>query len=454
MESLPDKKVFSYLLKGPTEFNNVQRVIDFSLLTEAAHYDFKPLARIIKAYHNQYRTPPPYNLLRDNLIEDYDTLQMLDYVEEEDCKEAEVKFYVDLMRRRYNGFLARKLAEATAEDGEEFDHEEYNSELGKIQSKIERLYKNAVFTEGNVKESVDERLGRYLYTEENPDEITGVFLGYKDLDHYCWGIKDSELLVISGASSSGKSLLMMNIAINAWLGSNNPLDPEAPIIDDGKNILFFSLEMSKPQLEQRLDSNLANIVTNHLTRGKLELSEKERYFRVLDFCRKYEKQFYICDMPRGSKTLDIEARYDAISSEFTPELVCVDYLGIMKPNVSRNSDWLDVGYTAEDLHEFCRAKNIPVVTAAQRKSKDKKSKKQYNDLEELGRSKMIGDNANIVFLIENREDEHLMDDMIVHVVKNRSGAKGKVTLLKNFETARVESLPDDWAGDTGDENII
>lgn len=452
MASIADRKVFSYLLKGPKEFNDVQRIIDFNLLVEASSVDFKPLAKIIKDYHNQYRSPPTYELLKDNLVEDLDTLELINWIEDEKCSESEVKFYVDQIRQKYNKYLAKKLTEITEDN--EFDIKDYNEELKKIQSKVERLYKNAVFAEGEIKESVDERMGRYLYTQENKDEISGVFLGYKELDEYCWGLKDSELLVISGASSSGKSLLMMNIAINAWLGSNNPLEPDAPIIDDGKDIIFFSLEMSKAQLEQRIDSHLANIVTNNLTRGKLTYDEFERYNKVLKFCSKYNKKFYISDMPRGSRMLDIEARYDSICSEFKPQLVCVDYLGIMKPNTSRNSDWLDVGYTAEDMHEFCRAKNIPVITAAQRKAKDKKAKKAFNDIEELGRSKMIGDNANIVFLIEDRDEEFLRDDMVIHIGKNRSGAKGKVTLLKNFETARIENLPNDWVGDAGDENAI
>jgi len=452
MENLADRKVFAYLLRGPAEFNAVQRIIDYALLTEAAAPDFKPLAQIIKAYHNQYRTPPPYTILEDNLVEDFETLQLLAWVKEEVCDESEVKFYVDKMRSRYNGYLARVLGQSAPEDIENFDVEEYNTSLGRIQAKIERLHKNAIFSEGDVASSVEERMGRYQYTEDNPDQISGVFLGYKELDHLTWGIKKSELMVISGASSSGKSMLMMNIAINAWLGSNDPLNPDAEIIDDGKDIIFFSMEMSKSQLEDRIDSNLAGIITNNITRGRMSASEKDKFKRVLQFCEKYEKRFYICDMPRGSKTIDVEARFDAISSEFTPDLVCVDYLGIMKPNVSRNSDWLDIGYTAEDLHEFCRAKNIPVITAAQRKTKDRKAKKQYNGLEDLGRSKMIGDNANIVFLIEDRDEESLKDDMIIHVVKNRSGAKGKATLLKDFETGRVQTLPDNWVGDVGDEN--
>jgi len=452
--SLADQKVFSYLLKGPEEFNAVQRVVDYGLLTEAAAPEYKSLANIIKVYHNQYRTPPPYSILRDNLIEDIDTLHSLSYVEEEVCDESEVKFYIDKMRKRYNGYLAGVIADSAPNDIEDFDVEEYNKGLARIQSKIERLHKSAVFSEGSISNSVAERLGRYEYIEANPNRISGVFLGYKDLDHLTWGIKKSEMMVISGASSSGKSMLMMNIAINAWLGSNDPLNPDAPIVDDGKNVIFFSLEMSKEQLEDRIDSNLAGIVTNNITRGKLGKYEKDKFRKVLEFCKKYKKKFYICDMPRGSKTIDIEARYDAITSEFTPDLVCVDYLGIMKPNVSRNQDWLDVGYTAEDLAEFCRTKSIPVITAAQRKAKDKKAKKQHNDIEELGRSKMIGDNANIIFLIENRDEEHLLDDMVIHVVKNRSGAKGKATLLKDFETGRIMTPPDDWIGDTGEENFV
>lgn len=451
MENLADIKVFSFLLQGPAQFNAVQRIIDFSLLVDACHFDFKDLANAIKEYQEKYRTPPTYDILRESIIQDYEILELLAIIEEETCSEQEIGFYIDQVRQRYNAYLAKTLAKSVPDDLSQFDKEEFNSTISRMQSKIERLYKSAVFSEGDVSKSVDDRYGRYEYVEKHPDEIAGVLSGYRELDEYTWGIKNSELLVISGASSSGKSLLMMNIAMNAWLGSNQPLE-HGPIINDGKNVLFFSLEMSKEQLEQRLDANIGNFPINSVTRGKLTEEEKIRYKKVLEFCRNYDKKFYICDMPRGSRVIDIEARFDSICAEFKPDLVCVDYLGIMKPNVNRNQDWLDVGYTAEDLHEFCRAKNMPVITAAQRKAKDKKAKKQHNDLEELGRSKMIGDNANIVFLIEDRDEEYLREDMIVHISKNRNGAKGKVTLLKDFEKAKIINPPDNWAGVAGDEN--
>lgn len=447
----PDLKVFSYLLLGSKEFNDVNRYIEINLFIEACHYDTKSLANIIKDYYDRYKTPPTYELLEEHLVDDFENLQLLSLIRETSCTESEVKYFIDEIRKRYNKYLAKKIADAIPDNESAFDKDEFNKELHRIQSKIERLYKNAVFTEGDVKDSVDERIARYQFVEENPNLISGVFTGYRELDEYLWGIKNSELMVIAGASSSGKSLLMLNIALNTWLGSNDPLS-DMPIRNDGKNVIFFSLEMSKEQLEDRIDSNIAKIVTNNITRGKMSDDDKQRYFKAMEFVKKYNKKFYICDIPRGSKMIDVEARYDAITSEFTPDLVCIDYLQLLAPNRTISQDWLSVGYVAEDMHEFCRSKNIPVITAAQRKAKGKKEKEAYNDTEDLGRSKMIGDNSSIVLMIDNRENEMLKDDMLIHVTKNRQGAKGKFSLLKEFDKARIENLPDDWAADLGEEN--
>ena len=131
----------------------------------------------------------------------------------------------------------------------------------------------------------------------------------------------------------------------------------------------------------------------------------------------------------------------------------------MKPSIgATGTDWIDVGRVSEELHEFCRRNNIPVITAAQRKARQKqKSTKEFKDnidLEDIGRSKMIGDNSNIVLLIEFRDEEYLREDMPIHVVKNRDGAKGRILLKKEFECSKIANLPDGWAESLGDENEI
>jgi replicative DNA helicase len=448
--AIADQKILTWLMKGPVEYNKVTRDIDFKILHEALDSDYRSTFEIIENYYSRYKTPPSYKILEENLADDPDTVQLASILKRSSCEESEILFYVDQVRKRYNSEIAQQLAYSISSG--DVDVEEFNSNVIGVAAKIERLKRTAVFAEGPISNSVDDRFNDYLFTEQNPNIATGVMSGFKEIDDYTYGIKPSELMIISGASSSGKSLLMMNYAINAWLGNSRPQDGAAGINEGGKNVLYFTLEMSKRQLEQRIDANVADIRHRAIMRGQLTPEEKVRWKDSLEFQKYYEKKFYIVDMPRGSRTIDIEARYDAILSEFQPDLVVVDYLGIMKPNKDSGQDWLEVGHVAEDLHEFCRNKNVAVLTAAQRKARNKAAKGQSNDLEELGRSKMIGDNANIVLLIEQRDDEHLLDDMVIHIVKNRDGAKGEVKLYKEFEKSKVISIPDNWTGGLGEEN--
>tara|TARA_B100001094_G_C18196186_1_gene811205 strand:- start:12322 stop:13689 length:1368 start_codon:yes stop_codon:yes gene_type:complete len=453
-----DAKILNWMLKGPSNVNDVYMQIEFDLLKLVILPNFKPAALQIHSYYSRHKSPPSYEVLEKLLDAEEEAVDIIDFIKDENCEQNEIGFYIDRVKERYNKYLVSQLAEKAEHlDVDRESLTDYNDELKRVIAKTERLYKSDVFTEGNVTESVDSRVDDYKYTMENPDEIRGFLSGYKELDDYTWGIKNSEMLVIGGASSSGKSMLMMNMAINAWLGSNVPSEGITGF-NDGKNILYVSCEMSKKQLEQRVDANAANVRHRGIARAQLTDEEEKRWIKNLEFQKEYNKIFYILDMPRGTTMGEIEAKYENLMGVFKPDAIFIDYLQLMKPTIGQvGSDWLDVGKVSEELHEFCRKKNIPVVTAAQRKAQQKKANgKKIDDpsLEDLGRSKMIGDNAAIVFVIANREDELLREDMELHIVKNRDGAKGKVSLRKVFPNSRIESMPDDWVEDFGDENEI
>ena len=453
-----DAKILNWMLKGPSNVNDVYMQIEFDLLKLVVLPNFKPATLQIHSYYSRHKSPPSYEVLEKLLDAEEEDVDILDFIKDENCEQNEIGFYIDRIKERYNKYLVSQLAEkAESLDVDRESLTDYNDELKRVIAKTERLYKSDVFTEGNVTESVDSRIDDYKYTMENPEEIRGFLSGYKELDDYTWGVKNSEMLVIGGASSSGKSMLMMNMAINAWLGSNVPSEGITGF-NDGKNILYVSCEMSKKQLEQRVDANVANVRHRGIARAQLTDEEEKRWIKNLEFQKEYDKIFYILDMPRGTTMGEIEAKYENLLGVFKPDAIFVDYLQLMKPTIGQvGSDWLDVGKVSEELHEFCRKKNIPVVTAAQRKAQQKKANgKKIDDpsLEDLGRSKMIGDNAAIVFMIANREDEQLREDMELHIVKNRDGAKGKVSLRKVFPNSRIESMPDDWVEDFGDENEI
>tara|TARA_B100000700_G_scaffold328803_1_gene447890 strand:- start:1033 stop:2400 length:1368 start_codon:yes stop_codon:yes gene_type:complete len=453
-----DAKIINWMMQSPANVNDIYTSVEFDLLRSIVFPKYKAALSIVHNYYSRHKTPPSYEVLKNLLEKDDEETEILGYIEAQEAKSNEIGYYVDEIKERYNKYLIENLAERASDlddDGE--DVKDFNDSLRRVISKTERLYKNDVFSEGDVRESVEDRVNQYKYTAENPEAIMGFLSGYKELDDYTWGIKNSEMLVIGGASSSGKSLFMMNMAVNAWLGGNVPSEGVVGA-GDGKNILFVSLEMSKSQLEQRVDANVANVRHRGLARGQLSSEEHDAWIKCLKFQENYDKRFYVLDMPRGTTMGEIEAKYENILGIFKPDAIFVDYLQLMKPTIGQSgTDWLDVGKVSEELHEFCRKKNIPVVTAAQRKAAQKKSGGKRSDdlsLEDLGRSKMIGDNAAIVFLIANREDEQLREDIEIHIVKNRDGAKGKVSLKKAFDKSRIETFPDDWAGDFGDENEV
>ena len=440
-------KILNWILKGPVEVIDVYMGIEPGLLLESFSDEYKYMLRTIQSYYSKYKTPPSRNVL-EGLLSGMDADDLICLVYDSECTQNEIQFYVDALKKSFNKRLATDLSKTINESGNNVSN--MNQNIKNVVVKIEKLSKNAVFSEGDFSDSSEERINDYNFTKDNPNQVMGVFSGYKALDDFTWGIKNSEMMIISGATSSGKSLLMMNMAINAWLGSNVPFTFDNNFADDGKNVLYVTLEMSKRQLEQRIDANIARIRHRAIMRGNLTDYELKDWKNSIRFQESYDKRFYTVDMPRGTTTMEIEAKFDAIVGQFRPDLVCVDYLGIMKPNRSHGSDWEDLGHIAEDLHEFCRKKNIPLITAAQRKGRirslSKNKAETTEDSEEIGRSKMIGDNSNIILLIENRNEEHLREDMIVHITKNRDGPKGKVILLKDFEKSRVISAPDDWSG--------
>jgi replicative DNA helicase len=389
-----DAKVMNWMLRGSIEINEIYRSIDSDLFIKVVLPTYKEVADVIYNYYTRHKIPPSYEVLFNLLDESDEDTDIVEYIKVQDCQQNEVGYFLDKMKERYNKFLIKKISDhANDVSSKEETVSEFNDELKRTLSQTDKLYRQDVFSEGMVSASTDSRIKEYEYTSENPEQIQGFLSGYPALDEYTWGIKNSEMLVIGGASSSGKSLLMMNMAINAWRGSNDP-STGLKTRDDGKNILYISLEMSKKQLEQRLDANVSKTPHRGVMRGRLSDVEKKRWLKSLEFQRNYEKIFYILDMPRGSSMGEIEAKYEAILGIFKPDAIFVDYL------------------------------------------------------------QLIGDNAAIAFIIGNREDEQLREDIQIHIVKNRDGAKGTVSLRKNFAQSRIEDFPDDWIEETGEENEI
>jgi replicative DNA helicase len=264
-------------------------------------------------------------------------------------------------------------------------------------------------------------------------------------------------MIIGGSTGSGKSIMMHNMAVNSYLDGINPLEEFIEGRTKGHNILYFSLEMPKEAQERRISACMANVIANEIRDGKLNSENKMKYFKVLKFQSMFQKQFHIVDMARGISPREIELKFVEVCDKYSIQFdqVYIDYLGLMKPgfDVKSASDWLELGYVAEGLHEFARAYSIPVVTASQlNRSKD--PNKSANSTDRIARSSMIPDNANIILQIGSRgEDEYARIDMPVYITKMREGERGSFTLIKDFARMRVTDMVDETFGGHDDDEL-
>ncbi|MBF0283607.1 MAG: replicative DNA helicase [Magnetococcales bacterium] len=159
---------------------------------------------------------------------------------------------------------------------------------------------------------VMERIERLM---ERQDAIPGVSTGFLDLDRMLTGLQSSDLLIVAGRPSMGKTALAMNMAANSALHGDTPT-------------LVFSLEMSKEQLVTRLLSSVGMIDAQGLRTGHLRDEDFAKLSRVADSLSK--APLYIDDTPALSVTA-LRSRARRLKRERKIGLIVVDYLQLMLP---------------------------------------------------------------------------------------------------------------------------
>lgn len=464
-----DRIILSYVVHNKQYAMELANSITF----EYFHIDIQWLYKAIMEYFNnpKYKELPTEAVINEYLVTHYSKEDFIKSGNELfkdilllETNASEFKWHLEKLKIRYNDQVQRSCVSNAIKlirEGEDDPAriEKVNKIIQDTVITIDSIHKTKAYQEGSLADSAKNRVLRYKEIEANPEIAQGIFSGFSELDRITNGLHAGELLIIGGATSSGKSVVMMNMAINAYIGKQNPLELPPDELVKGHNILYFTLEMPKDSLERRIDSCLAQVLYNEIRDGKLAQQDREKYFKVLRFQSKYQKTLYVVDMPRGVTVREIELKYiemkESLGINF--DLVVVDYIGIMKASFEQASDWLALGHISEELHEFARVYQIPVITATQvNRSKDP-NKQQYST-DRVARSDMIPQNANIILQIGNRgDDEYTRLDMPVYITKMRDGEKGSFTLMKNFAMMKVVDMTDttfttDDAGE--DDDII
>ncbi len=253
---------------------------------------------------------------------------------------------------------------------------------------------------------------------ERKELITGVPTGFDDLDKMTAGFQSSDLIILAGRPSMGKTALAMNIAQNTAIMNKTPVG-------------VFSLEMSKEQLGMRMLCSVSRVDSHRLRTGFLKDQDWPKLTRAAGILS--EAPIYIDDTPAIS-VLEMRAKARRMKMEHGLALVVVDYLQLMRGRGSMERREQEISDISRSLKAMSKELNVPVIALSQlnRSLENRPNKRpQLSDLRESG---AIEQDADLICFIYRDEIYNKSEDNpkrgIAEVIigKQRNGPTGTIEL--------------------------
>lgn len=352
---------------------------------------------------------------------------------------SNIKYYADTVHRKY---MMRQLIEA-ANHINELGYDEAE-EIEKLLDKAEHHLYELTGSSGSrsayiaLKDMLGEAWDRLEHLHHSKDEMRGIRSGFKDLDDRLAGFQKSDLIILAARPSMGKTALAMDIARQTSTMYDTP-------------VAIFSLEMSGQQLVDRMIAAESRVNAWQLRTGRLSMdSEFDRIRDSLD--RLTKAPIFIDDQP-GNNILKMRSVGRRLKRERGLGLIIVDYLQLMTPINTRNSDSAvqQVTELSRSLKHLARELDVPVIALSQlsRAVESRGGKPRLSDLRDSG---SIEQDADVVMFLhnenKNKEDADPNKINIVEVLieKHRNGPTGVVKLYFDDKKASFLSIDKNISG--------
>lgn len=261
--------------------------------------------------------------------------------------------------------------------------------------------------------------------------ISGLATGYPDLDTKTGGFHGSELLILAGRPSMGKSALAANIA-------------EHVAIHEKVGTLFISLEMSKLELAERMMCSQAQVNGHKLRNGFAKPEDQKKIIKVCS--EMSHAPLYIDDSPSRNIT-EISATARRLKHRQGLGLIVIDYLQLIEPDNQRDPRQEQVAKIARRLKGMARELNVPILCLAQLNRQAEASKDNKPRLSHLRESGAIEQDADVVMFVHREEyycnspeeKEAVKGEAELILAKQRNGPVGSVPLTFVDEYAAFRS---------------
>ncbi len=268
----------------------------------------------------------------------------------------------------------------------------------------------------------------------NSSSITGVPTGFHDLDEKTAGFQKGDLVIVAARPSMGKTAFVLNIAQHAAIAAKHP-------------VAFFSLEMSKESLVQRLLTSEARVEAHRVRTGRLRDDDYPRLAQAAGLLN--TAPIYIDDTA-GISILEMRAKARRLKAD-RPDLsmIIVDYLQLMVSNGKSENRQQEVSEISRGLKALAKELELPVVALSQlsRAVEQRPDKRpMMSDLRESGAIEQDADVIMFLYRPEyyygpvDKEGNSLEGLAEVVIGKQRNGATGTVRLMFHKEFTRFESF--------------
>ena len=280
---------------------------------------------------------------------------------------------------------------------------------------------------------------------ESKQSITGVATGFVDLDKLTAGLHPSDFIILAARPSMGKTALALNIAQNVAIRGAREGQPK-------KRVAFFSLEMSREQLVQRMLCSEADVDAQRLRAGA-DVRDKDtdnadlwnKLWVAADLLS--NAQIFIDDTP-GITIMEMRSKARRLQAEGGLDLVVIDYLQLMQGTTGRNNSdnrQQEVSEISRGLKALARELNVPVLALSQLSRSVEARQVKKPMLSDLRESGSLEQDADIVMFLYRDDYYKGAEEAPTHiteliVAKHRNGPVGRVNLFFKNECTKFISL--------------
>ncbi len=348
---------------------------------------------------------------------------------------ANVVSYAKIVREQY---YLRVLIEISREAID--NATEGSAEASKILDDVEqKLYDIRQGKETNGPTKISEVIVNGVYDKlnklvsEDKEQYKGISTGFGMLDKYITGLNKSDFILIGARPAMGKTSFALNLAHNVSMASR-------------KKCVFFSLEMTKEQLAERLLASQAGVSSQKFRTGELT---KDEWVRLGNAAGMFNDVELYLDDTSSITVPEIKSRIRRLKNV---DVIIIDYLGLMKSARNIDNRVQEVSEITRSLKMLAKDLNIPVVCCAQlSRGTEGRGKSHRPQLADLRDSGSIEQDADIVMFLyredyyrselsEEKQEEVDETHTELIVAKNRHGATGTIELVFDKEFTRFKSI--------------